>query len=103
MVVINICFFVVPAESIVCKLPRKISITKDLITLEIDYLDINIEAKIKKLTDINKIIDYGECYFISFKKNFTGSIICQKNLIVKGTLEDFENLFKGKIVRKIKH
>ena len=103
LVVINICLFVVPAKSIVYKLPRKISITKDFIVLEIDYLGKNIKAKSNKLARINKIIDYGECYFITFKNNFTEHIICQKDLIVKGTLEDFENLFKEKIVRKIKH
>ncbi len=50
---------------------------------------------------VKKIYDYGEFYFISF---YFGKIscyfICQKSLLTQGTIEDFEKLFDGKIVRK---
>lgn len=45
--------------------------------------------------------DYGEFYFLSFpmgKKS--GNFVCQKDLLTQGTLEEFEKLFDGKIVRK---
>ena len=50
---------------------------------------------------VKKVYDYGEFYFISF---YFGKIscyfICQKSLLTQGTIEDFEKLFDGKIVRK---
>ena len=45
--------------------------------------------------------DYGEFYFLSFpmgKKSC--NFVCQKDLLTQGTLEEFEKLFDGKIVRK---
>lgn len=45
--------------------------------------------------------DYGKFYFLSFpmgKKS--GNFVCQKDLLTQGTLEEFEKLFDGKIVRK---
>jgi len=50
---------------------------------------------------VKKVYDYGEFYFISF---YFGKIscyfICQKSLLTQGTIEDFEKLFDGKIVKK---
>lgn len=50
---------------------------------------------------VKMVYDYGEFYFISF---YFGKIscyfICQKSLLTQGTIEDFEKLFDGKIVRK---
>ena len=54
----------------------------------------------KDVYDVKKVIDTGDCYFILFAllpKNF--SCLCQKDLLVEGTLEDFERLFEGKIKR----
>lgn len=55
----------------------------------------------RSLIDVKKVIDCGEYYRIIFffpYKNQT--FICQKDLIIKGTLEDFEKLFEGKIVKE---
>ena len=55
------------------------------------------------ITDVKKVIDYCDWYDLRF--SFSGRdlyFVCQKNLISKGTLEDFEALFEGKIVRKTK-
>ncbi|MCL2822105.1 MAG: hypothetical protein FWD86_02775 [Firmicutes bacterium] len=59
------------------------------------------DVSIKSVYNAKKVIDYGKWYHIIFsrrdeKKNY----VCQKDLIVKGTIEDFERLFEGKIVRK---
>lgn len=50
--------------------------------------------------NINKVIDYGDCYKL-VRDLKTGCII-QKDLIVEGTIEEFEELFQDKIVRKLK-
>ena len=51
--------------------------------------------------NIYKVIDYGDCYNILLNRIAIGCII-QKNLIVEGTIEEFEELFQDKIVRKLK-
>lgn len=57
----------------------------------------------RKIQYVKKIVDYGDWYQIFFKYPYKNqTYICQKDLIKEGTIEDFENLFKGKIVRKIK-
>ena len=44
----------------------------------------------------------GFCWgIIALCMSFLG-IIAQKDLLVEGTLEEFEKLFEGKIIRKIK-
>ena len=54
------------------------------------------------ICDVSKILDYGEYYEIRF---FFGKIsdkfICQKDLLTKGSLEEFERIFEGKIKRCI--
>lgn len=53
-----------------------------------------------KIESVKKIIDYGEFYFVAFSKFLiVEDIVCQKNLLTKGTLEEFEALFEDKIVR----
>ena len=57
----------------------------------------------KKIEDVKKIVDYGEFYYISyyFPEKWV-NCVCQKNLLVEGTIKEFEEFFEGKIVRKIK-
>ena len=57
----------------------------------------------RKTSQIKKIIDYGEWYHIYFvfpHKN--QSFICQKDLLVQGTIEEFKNYFQDKIIVKNK-
>ena len=55
---------------------------------------------LKNTSDVKTIIDYGDCYVFHFATlPFVFSFVCQKNLITKGTIEDFENFFKDKIQR----
>lgn len=80
-------------------LPNKIIINNEFIV----SLGKNFHHE-RKIQHIKKIVDYGDWYQIFFKYPYKNqTYICQKDLIKKGTIEDFENLFKGKIVRKIKH
>lgn len=53
------------------------------------------------LENIKNIFDCGEWYHIIF--NYPAKSIycvCQKNLLTEGSIEQFEKLFEGKIVRK---
>lgn len=57
----------------------------------------------KKISRVKKILDYGEVYYIIFRfGDITNSWICQKDNIVNGSIEEFENLFQSKIIRKTK-
>ena len=55
----------------------------------------------KSLNQIKKVVDYGEYYYLFlFKWSADHGIVCQKDLILQGTIEEFEKLFEGKIIRK---
>ena len=49
-----------------------------------------------------KVVDFGEFYYVCRDKADFAFFVCQKNLISGGTIEEFEALFEGKIVRKYK-
>ena len=49
------------------------------------------------INDIDTIYDFGEYYQI---EDASYMFFCQKNLLVQGTLEEFEKAFEGKIMRK---
>ena len=57
----------------------------------------------RSIDEVKKVIDMGEFYHILFYfPNQWANCICQKDLIVEGTIEEFEKLFEDKIVRKYK-
>ena len=54
------------------------------------------------ISKIKQVADYGEFYYVVF---YTGMLfvigaMCQKNLLTKGKLEEFEAKFVDKLVRK---
>ena len=56
---------------------------------------------VQMIDDVEYVIDYGLWYQINFihtEKNLR--FICQKDLLVQGTIEDFEKMFDGKLIRK---
>ena len=56
---------------------------------------------IRSINDVKKVIDMGEFYDIVFySPNQWTNCICQKDLIIEGTIEEFEEMFKDKIERK---
>ena len=78
-------------------IPLKITISDDNIIMS--------EGKefqeARSIQDVVAVFDMGEWYHISFgKKLGLGRFVCQKDLLVQGTIEDFEKLFEGKIIRK---
>lgn len=55
----------------------------------------------RSIKDVKKVIDMGEWYQICFYfPHKTSRFICEKNLIIEGSLVEFENLFQSKIIRK---
>lgn len=53
------------------------------------------------ISDAKLVRDFGEFYEIVFPAGKVSTdFICQKDLLTQGTLEEFEALFEGKIVRK---
>ena len=52
-----------------------------------------------KISQIETILDYGNFYHLIFEPAPDSYYVLQKNLIVQGTIEEFENIFEGKIVR----
>ena len=80
------------------QLPYLIRIEKNEI-----YVEIGRGAGSRTLDDIKVILDYGEFYDIIFYfPNKLLNCICQKDLIVQGTIKEFEELFEDKIVRKMR-
>ena len=78
----------------------------EIIILE-DIIEVAGNAKYcykqKKLYEVKKVIDFGAFYSIIFYlPDIDRRFVCQKDLITKGTLEEFEKLFEDKIVRKTK-
>lgn len=54
-------------------------------------------------SQVKKVIDLGEWYQIYYYFPYKNlRFVCQKDLLVEGTLEEFEELFKDKLVRKLK-
>lgn len=84
------------------KLAPHIIITNETVSLEL-WKNGNKVWRKRKLSRIKKILDYGEIYYIIFKfGDITNAWLCQKDLLVQGTIEEFEQLFEGLIVRKTK-
>lgn len=51
------------------------------------------------------VFDCGEWYHISWNRKIgfgSERFVCQKDLLTEGSIEEFEKLFEGKIVRKYK-
>ena len=53
------------------------------------------------LYSVERVLDYGEWYYFIFNyANRDLYFVCQKSLLTNGTLEEFEELFEGKIERR---
>lgn len=84
-----------PLKALNLYLPKKITIKGDTISIESEKTSAN-----RSIINVKKVIDEGEWFHIIFCFGHGGGyFICQKNLIMKGTIEEFENLFKDKIIR----
>lgn len=94
--VVLIIVDILPKQGYEKIIPTRITIDENLITIEAMA---NIPSK--DIADVTHVIDGGDFYQICFKFPYRANyFFCQKDLIIQGTLEEFEALFEGKIVRK---
>ena len=79
-------------------LPKKITLDEDSLECEGESF-----GETRSVSDIKEIIDCGEWYqFVFYFPHKSNRFYCQKDLLVQGTIEEFEALFEGKIVQKYK-
>lgn len=80
--------------------PKQIFIKNNIIVCISNQVTENQQIEVVK-----EVQDYGEYYALKFTVLgfFSPNFVCQKNLLTKGSLEDFEALFEGKIVKKVKN
>ena len=103
LVYIGIYFAVTPLVSLLRGEKERIAMTPKKIFVQDGYIvcatDKQTEAK--EVNAVKAVLDFGEFYDIVFPfGNASEKFVCQKSLLSKGTLEDFEALFEGKIERK---
>lgn len=85
------------------QLPTKVEIEDDYITCFYSGSELYGKSRYSNVEHIKKIVDNGEFfYFYFYYPHKIIGCICQKDLIVEGTIEEFEKLFEGKIIRKLK-
>ena len=88
--------FPIKGKTLDLMIPIKIVIDGDTIISEGNNF-----KNTKNISDVKKIIDFGDYYRIYFKwpkKSY--KFLCQKSLLVEGTIKDFEKLFENKIIKK---
>ena len=76
-------------------LPKKIAFVGESV-----YCTADTYSESKYIEDVKYVKDHGSFYELVFPfGKISEKYICQKDLITVGSIEDFENLFKDKIVR----
>lgn len=81
---------------------ERISITPKKIIIEQDYILCVAEkyTETRSIHDVKLVRDFGEFYDIIFPfGKVSDKFICQKSLLKKGSIGQFEELFEGKIKR----
>lgn len=81
-------------------LPTKVTISQDSVTMEFDGSDDYGYAS-REMCYVKSVQDMGDWYHILFFAPYKISyFICQKDLLVEGTIQQFEQIFAGNIVRQ---
>lgn len=75
-----------------------ITIDEEKIVVETPLWSKPLQKPIKK---IKKVLDYEDVYYIIYG-DLSNSIVCQKDLLVQGSIEEFKELFKDKIKQRCK-
>lgn len=75
------------------------------------FFDLRDEIVVKKsettesfheISSIKAVYDYGDWYYLKFYASDRDLyFVCQKDLLVEGTIEEFEAMFADKIIRKV--
>ncbi len=88
-----LCMGITSADRSFRDIPTETHIDDDYIT--------SIGSQCKNTVPLNEILeitDMGTWYKLKFNLKFNMYFVCQKDLLVEGTLEEFEEIFKDKLV-----
>lgn len=98
-VFITVLMYYVPTKRVDSfKIKTKVQIENGNILQIVEELNTFL---VKPISKVKKVIDYGCFYAIIFNMgDITNAFICEKQLLIKGTLKDFEELFKDKLESK---
>ena len=95
-------FIIIPLLVRIPKSKReKISITPKKICIEDECIICMADKyeELRSISDVKSVLDHGDFYELIFQFGKTSEkFICQKNLIINGSLEEFELLFEDKFV-----
>lgn len=53
----------------------------------------------RDVADVSCVVDYGDFYHIEISGKVS-SYVCQKDLLVEGSIEEFEEMFADRLVQK---
>lgn len=102
-VFVGLCMCIMLLVAIPRSEKEKKQITPKKIVIEDEYILCIAEkyTETRLVTDVKLVKDFGEYYELCFPfGKMSEKYVCQKSLLTKGTIQDFETLFSGKIVRK---
>ena len=78
-------------------IPHRITIENGELISKSDKFEVSTT-----ISRVKKVIDFGEYYHIQLSYPLWNSkFVCEKRLLTDGTLEEFEENFKNKIIKKI--
>ena len=89
--------YIYKAKTLKSFTPKSIKIDKEEICAEFENEYMN-----KSMDEVKKVYDLGEWYYVVLKFPKLANLVCQKDLLINGSIEEFEKLFFNKIKRKRK-
>ena len=76
-------------------LPKRIVVDDGFITCTTES-----SGETRRISNVKKVYDHGEFYELVFPfGKISTNFICQKSLLARGSLADFEKLFKSKLTK----
>lgn len=89
-------FMIVLQKGMEKRIPKKLIIENGMMMFLFDKGEV-----IKNISDVKKVYDKGDWYeFNCFFPHRNINLLCQKDWIKQGTIEEFEKLFEDKLVRE---
>ncbi len=105
--IIAYAYIIIPVLLLATLVPVSKKDWKLVCPIEISIDDVNVIIngedwyEVREISNLESIVDLGDCYRMFFEiPEKTIHCLCQKDLIVEGTIEEFEERFAEFIVRK---
>ena len=99
--IVAIAPFVNKKQTIEAIAPRRVVVDEDKQCINKTLRKSSVVIQ-KSFNCLRCVIDYGKWYYLKFKFPKLDGFVCQKEAIAQGNTEEFEKIFAGKIVRKLK-